>query len=97
MGPRDSARMWRSGHTQFLAADETDPGHRASLLEMAQAWQKLADDAEPLRPGDDISRLHRGKPRTPQGAAQSASVTRSMMVGIVSARGRGGTSWGGAR
>ena len=27
-----------------LAADETDPGDRASLLEMAQAWQKLADE-----------------------------------------------------
>jgi hypothetical protein len=26
-----------------MAAETTDPGRRASLLEMAQAWQRLAD------------------------------------------------------
>jgi hypothetical protein len=35
-----------------LAADETDPGDRASLLKMAQAWQKLADEAEQSPPGE---------------------------------------------
>ena len=30
-----------------LAADEPDQGHRASLLEMAQAWQRLADGDAP--------------------------------------------------
>jgi hypothetical protein len=29
-----------------MAADETDPGRCASLLEMAQAWQRLADKAD---------------------------------------------------
>lgn len=28
-----------------MAADETDPGRRASLLEMAQAWRNFADKA----------------------------------------------------
>jgi hypothetical protein len=30
-----------------LAADETDSGHRAQLLDMAQAWQKLANEDAP--------------------------------------------------
>jgi hypothetical protein len=29
-----------------MAADETEPVRCASLLEMAQAWQRLADKAE---------------------------------------------------
>jgi hypothetical protein len=34
-----------------LAADEHDPIRRASLLEMAQAWQDLASGAPPTPPG----------------------------------------------
>ena len=42
-----------------MAADEADPGRRASLLQIAQAWRDLADKDAPhvaqqqLQPDDD--------------------------------------------
>jgi NAD-dependent oxidoreductase involved in siderophore biosynthesis len=32
-----------------MAADAADAGHRASLLEMARVWQKLAEKSEAPR------------------------------------------------
>jgi hypothetical protein len=43
--PTDTYRMYAKIAAD-LAADETDPNDRASLLEMAEAWQTLADEAE---------------------------------------------------
>jgi hypothetical protein len=46
--PRDYYRMYASIAAD-MAADAADAGHRASLLEMAQAWQKLAEKSEAPR------------------------------------------------
>jgi hypothetical protein len=35
-----------------MAAETTDSRDRASLLEMAQAWQKLADAEDQSQPND---------------------------------------------
>jgi hypothetical protein len=44
--PADTYRMYAKIAAD-LAADEADPGSRASLLDMAQAWKKLADQEAP--------------------------------------------------
>jgi hypothetical protein len=45
MTPADTYRMYATIAAD-LAAAETDPARRVSLLEMAQAWQRLADKEE---------------------------------------------------
>jgi hypothetical protein len=46
LSPADTYRMYAKIAAE-LVAEEDDPGSRASLLEMAQAWQKLADEEAP--------------------------------------------------
>jgi hypothetical protein len=36
-----------------MASESTDPGHRITLLEMAQRWRELADQAERVEPPDE--------------------------------------------
>ena len=42
MTPAESYRMYATIAAD-MAAETTDPRHRASLLEMAQAWNELAE------------------------------------------------------
>lgn len=37
----------------LMASEASDPGHRAALLEMAQRWRELADQAERAEPHND--------------------------------------------
>jgi hypothetical protein len=52
MTPAQTYRMYASIAAD-MAAEATDPGRRASLLEMAQAWRTLADKAEQSPSNDD--------------------------------------------
>jgi hypothetical protein len=47
----DNAGYYRdlAARCVLMAAEITDPGHRASLLEMAQRWRDLADQVESAR------------------------------------------------
>jgi hypothetical protein len=44
--PADTYRMYAKLAAD-MAAEESDPRNRASLLDMAQAWKKLADRDAP--------------------------------------------------